>query len=252
MNLNILFFSITVALGAPALLSLDGGQPWMPPTWSSPLGTDEFGRDLLLVSLLATCISLAKGIMLAAIAAGIGLLAGVVVGLSGSDTLKLGLRFFSGVVESVPLVLWVLVSVSVLSDARFLVVVAAFTIAAAPFVAAATAAEFERLQGEPFLETARMLGVSTTQALFRHYLPNAAAVLLPLAIQLLGGAVTVDGAIGILGLGNRLELDLGTVLLRGRENVFAHPQLLVLGLVLFVMLFVAIESARRMVSQRSL
>ena len=77
----------------------------------------------------------------------------------------------------------------------------------------------------------------TDSKLARYIMPNATFVLGPLAVQVLGAAIAVDGAIGVLGLGNRLEHDLGVMLLRGKENFIVHPQLLGLALGMFVLLF---------------
>ena len=87
------------------------------------------------------------------------------------------------------------------------------------------------------MEAAYSLGASELRVLARYILPNAASVLVPFTGQILGAAIAVDGAIGVIGLGNRSDLDLGVFLLRGKETFGLHPQVLVLALGLYGLLY---------------
>jgi len=78
---------------------------------------------------------------------------------------------------------------------------------------------------------------------WRHLLPNAAAVLLPFGFQVIGAALAVDGAVGIVGLGSRIDLDLGAFLLRGQENFQQHPALLIATLAVYLAIYAALSAA---------
>lgn len=210
---------------------------WLPPSIVHPLGTDEFGRDLLANVILSTGLSALKGLGLAVLAVAFAGLVAYYAVVRGSRTVTVLLRGMTNVVESIPVLLWILVAVIAIKEPRFLVVALAFSIAALPAVSTVIAGELERLVHTPFMEAARMLGVREVRLLSHYILPNAAAVLAPLMIQVLGAAIAVDGAIGVLGMGNRSQPDLGIMLLRGKENFIDHPKILGLGLVMIVALY---------------
>ena len=210
---------------------------WLPPSLVHPLGTDEFGRDLLANVILSTGLSALKGLGLAVLAFAFAGLVAYFAVVRGSRTVAVLLRGMTNVVESIPVLLWVLVAVIAINEPRVLVVALAFSIAALPAVSTVIAGELERLVHTPFIEAARMLGVREAHLLWRYLLPNAAAVLAPLVIQVLGAAIAVDGAIGVLGMGNRSQPDLGVMLLRGKENFTDNPQILLLAVGMFAALY---------------
>lgn len=228
---------LVILIGTLTWLIGGTDEPWLAPSLSHPLGTDEFGRDLLLSTLLATLISALKGIWITAVAfASAGTVAYLTV-MRESRVFSWLLRGGTQVVESIPLLLWVLAAVVAITDPRMLVVTLAFAVAALPPVGTAIAGELERLRRAPYVEAARLLGIREGRILARYIVPNTTSVLAPIAIQVLGAAIAVDGAIGVLGLGNRSDYDLGVMLLRGKEYFLVHPQLLLLSLGILIALF---------------
>ena len=140
-------------------------------------------------------------------------------------------------VESIPVVLWVLIVVIVLKEHRPVVAGVTFTIVVLPSAITIIAGELLRLRHVPFVEAAYLLGVPEARVLLRYILPNARAVLLPFALQILGGAVAIDGAIGVIGLGSRMDQDLGVFLIRGAENFSLHPQILLVAIAMYAAIY---------------
>ena len=230
------FWSILV-LGGVAVIVVAQGGSWLPPQILHPLGTDEFGRDILATALAAAALSLGKGTAIAAATMALGLFFASLATARGSRHAEFLVSAAAAVVESIPIVLWVMIVLVVLREPRLLVVGTAFCLVVLPSATRVIAGELYRLRAQPYVEAAYQLGAGEARVLFRYMLPNAGPVLLPYGLQVLGGAIAVDGAIGVIGLGNRSDLDLGIFLLRGKENFVQHPQLLLLALAMYGLLF---------------
>lgn len=228
---------VAVAVGAAGATFSEPAAPWLPPALMHPLGTDEFGRNILSASLAAGGVSLAKGFCIALATLIVALVLAEGITLSRHRLPAIAIRGAASVVESIPSVLWVMIVLIVLREPRLLVVGAAFAIVTLPTAAHVIAGELLRLRAAPFVEAAYQLGAGESRVLIAYVLPNARAVLAPYALQVLGAAIAVDGAIGVIGLGNRSDLDLGIFLLRGKENFIVHPQLLLAALAVYAAIY---------------
>jgi peptide/nickel transport system permease protein len=224
-------WTLPLTTGVIAIL-FDGspGRPWAAPSWAHPLGADEFGRDLLATTAQTIIVSVLSGLALTAVSLATAGAAAVAAVLLRSRLATIVVTGAGQVVESIPVLLWVLVAVVAIPNAGWLVRGLVFTLAVLPITSRLMIGEFQRLIKEPYLDAARIMQLPTLRILFIHLIPNARSILLPVAIQLCGLAVAVNGAIGIVGFGNRSELNLGTMLWRGKENVLIEPHLLITGL----------------------
>ena len=230
-----------LALAAFLWFGLEPVEPWLSYSWQHPLGTDEFGRDFLAVLIGATALSLSKAVIITLIAI---IISTVIAYLAIYFQNKVVEGFFRGiviVVESCPILLWVFVVIIAFSRLPVVIAVTvAFIIAATPFVSNVIAGELERLWKADYVRAARILGIGEWRILMSYILPNAVSVLIPVALNVLGAALTVSGAIGILGMGNRSELDLGILLLRGKENVLQNPTILIVTVMTFIGIYIYI------------
>lgn len=240
-------------LGVPLILAIIAvlcagslEKPWSSPTLANPLGTDEFGRDVLSTAIVAAGFSLLKGLVMTGTTLILGLLAAEFATLARSAVLSGAIRMLARVIESIPVVFWVLVVVIVLREYRSIVAIVAFTLVVLPSAITIIAGELLRLRHVPFVEAAYLLGVPEPRVLFRHILPGASAVLLPFAVQILGGAIAVDGAIGVIGLGSRLDQDLGVFLIRGKENFQLHPQILLVAIAMYATVYLYLLQLSRL------
>lgn len=216
--------------------------PWQAPSLQHPLGTDEFGRDLLATTSRAMAWSLLDGVVYAAFVGIIATATAFTAVVMNNRVVAAAVAISGHVVESIPLLFWLLVIVIATPEPAWLVQLAAFTLASLPIASRIIIGEFERLTSAPYVDAARLLGISRLRFTYRHLLPNAWPVLFPLGVQLCGLAIAINGAIGVVGFGNRSKLDLGTLLLRGKEYAFTEPRLLLVGVGALALLYVFLLS----------
>lgn len=232
-----LLLPFIIGLGLLMIYTVEPESQWATPSLRHPLGTDEFGRDILATVLAATGLSLAKGLLVTLVTLVASVIVAELVTLPRTSRFALVVRAIASIVESVPVVLWVFIALIAVQGPRLIVVGVAFTLVILPIAAHVLAGEFLRLRNALYVEAAYLAGAGELRVLARYILPNAAAVLLPFALQVLGAAIAVDGAIGVIGLGNRSDLDLGIFLLRGKENFFLHPQILLVALSMYAIIY---------------
>ena len=241
---------LVAAIGG-GLATIEPSLYWAPPALSAPLGYDEFGRNLLLTLAAAGVMSIAKASVITTIILGLALAAGQLLSRSERAGLSRGLQLLVDAVEAVPPVLWVLAIFAALREPRLALVGIAFGLVTLPAAIALAAGEILRLRHEPFVECAYGLGLSEWQVSWRHLLPNAMAVLSPFAFQVMGIALAVDGAVGIIGMGSRTELDLGAFLLRGQENFVLRPQLMLTTLAFYIVIYAGLTTLTRRIVARN-
>jgi len=209
------------------------GFVWMP--------IDEFGRNALGTLASAMLFSLVKGLVITAVVTLLAAFAGCLAIRGDSRWFRSGLRTACTVVESVPLVLWVVIVVVTVRGPRLWITLAAFGSMALPSVTQIFLGELTRLWTAPSIESARLLGVTERRLFGTYLLPAALPVLVPVLVQVLGSAIAIDGAIGVFGLGSRSDIDLGVFLLRGKEQFVTHPAILVSALLAYGALYLYLQ-----------
>lgn len=214
----------------------DYGEAWAPASLRHPLGTDEFGRDMLAIAGASVLFSALKGMALSLLAMAFGIASGFCIVFLKSKIITFLINVLYLIVESVPFMLWIMVLALVLPVTNA-VLVLAFSIGTLPFTSRVISGEMGRLRRVPFVEASRLCGVSELRCAIRHILPNSMPVLAPIAIQLSGAGAAANGVFGVIGLGNRSHLDIGTLLLRGKENALLHPELIIIAIVSVAILF---------------
>lgn len=220
-------------------------EPWSASTSRALLGADEFGRDQLLVLLVAAGRSTMFGLALAAATIFTAVVFGYAMVFHPVRAVARTHVIVAQIVESVPVLIWVLVVVMAFGGTSAWATAIAFLLALLPFATTIVSGEFLRMKQAPFLEAARLLRIPSSRLLTHYLLPNSSATLAPLFIQITGLAVAIRGAIGLLGFTNRTDLDLGILLLRGKENMVPHPGLFVSTLVTFGLLYLYLNWLRR-------
>jgi len=169
-----------------------------------PLGTDNFGRDVLTQLVKATGISLLIGFVAGAIATliglGLGLLAGYVGGLMDD-----GIMFVTNLFTVIPsLVLLILISFSIGQEHRgpvTIAVVIGFT--SWVWTTRAVRAQVISLRNRDHVNLAKLSGHSTIRIILLSILPFIASYVVMAFILQISTGILAEAGLSILGLGPR-------------------------------------------------
>lgn len=170
-----------------------------PPSFAHPFGTDDLGRDLAARVIVATPISLAIGLLAAAMSLAVGFGIGGAAGYLGGVADLLLSRLIE-VVLCFP-VLFLLLALAAFLPASAATVVLAIGLTTWPADARYARAEILKAKSLDYTRAARAAGASPTRILMRHLLPNALPPLLVSAAFGVSWAILAEAALSFLGVG---------------------------------------------------
>jgi len=197
-----------------------------PPGGDYPLGTDQFGRDILSRLLWGARISLAVSLGAIAVAGVIGGAIGMVSGYIGGKADLITMQAMDVLLSFPSLILGLIVVALLGPDLVNLVVAIALT-AVAPFARIARAPTLA-LKERAFVEAGRALGYSHLRIIFRHILPNILPEVLVMASLWMATAVRVEASLSFIGLGVKPPTPTwGGMTRDGFENILDSPWLAV-------------------------
>jgi len=225
---------LTLLLLGAASLSLIW-TPWSPyeievmrklrlPSAQHWLGTDAFGRDV--VSLLL--VGARNSILVGVIAVGIGVLAGVALGLLAAarpgwvEESIMRLADFS---FAFPAVLSAIMLTALLGPGivNSIIAIGIFNV---PVFARVTRASAKAIWAREFVLAARAAGKGRARITFDHVLPNVASVLIVQATIQFALAILAEAALSYLGLGTQPpQPSWGRMLNEAQTLMFSDPRL---------------------------
>jgi peptide/nickel transport system permease protein len=169
------------------------------PTGAHPFGTDELGRDVLSRVIYGARLSIPLALLLVTIAGTIGGLAGAVAGYFRGLADGVVMRV-SDLVFAFPAIILAMVVTAVLGRGVRNAVLA-IVIVSWPSYARVVRGLVLSIGDSEYVQSSRLLGVSSRSALFREVLPNVAGPVLVLATLDLGTAILLLAGLSFLGLG---------------------------------------------------
>jgi peptide/nickel transport system permease protein len=169
-----------------------------------PLGTDNFGRDVLTELVKATGVSLEIGFVAGAIATLLGLTLGLLAGYVGGLVDDI-IMFITNLFTVIPgIVLLILISFSIGQDKRGAVVIAVvigFT--SWNWTTRAVRAQVISLRNRDHVNLSKLSGHSTVHIILTDILPYIASYVVMALILQISSAILVEAGLSILGLGPR-------------------------------------------------
>lgn len=178
---------------------MSGREKFLGPCLTHPLGTDNFGRDLLSrimegagsTFFIALCVILIGGI--------IGTIIGCLTGYFGGMA-DVALMRICDAITAFPSILLALVLIAVIGMGKYQVILI-LGILFIPSFARVVRGEVAKQRNLNYVQAARLMGVGHMRIIFLHILPNTVQVLLPILAIGFNNAVLAEASMSYLGVG---------------------------------------------------
>ncbi len=211
-----------------------------PPSSLNWLGTDEAGRDMIARLIYGFRISVWFGLALTAVGVVLGILMGAIQGYF-AGRIDLTAQRLIEIWNAIPELYLLIIVASIFEPSMLLllVVLGAFGwIGLSDYVRA----EFLRNRNLEFVKAARAIGLSNTQMIWRHILPNSITPVITFLPFRMSAAILGLASLDFLGLGVTTLPSLGDLLRQGKDNLDAWwisvPTFLVLVITLLLLTFI--------------
>ena len=208
-----------------------------PPSAAHWLGTDPFGRDLLVRILYGGRVSLMVGFIATAVALLIGVTWGATAGYIGGRLDAVMMRIVD-ILYALPFMIFVVLLTVVFGRSMFLLFLA---IGAVEWLTMARIirGQVQGLRQQEFVEAAISLGLSRGAIIARHVIPNALGPLIVYTTLTIPSVMLLEAFISFLGLGVQPPASSwGSLISDGVETMEEYPWLLIFpGIVLSMTLF---------------
>jgi peptide/nickel transport system permease protein len=238
-GLVIIVLFVTVAVLAPVIAPYDPiATSWTAirkaPSAAHWMGTDENGRDVLSRVTYGARASLLAGVVSVLIAAGIGVPAGLLAGLSGRWVDAVLSRIVDAMLACPFLILAIALAAFLGPDLTNAMI--AIGVSTAPrFMRVARAATLDAASND-YVEAARALGNPPWRVALRHVLPNIVPPVLVQGTLAIAAAIIAEASLSFLGLGQQPpEPSWGSMLNSAQRFLSQAPWLAVFpGLAIFL------------------
>ncbi len=202
--------------------AMNGRAKMLAPCLTHPLGTDNFGRDIL----SRVVEGAGATFLIAAATVAIGLFAGLVIGgvtgWYGGWLDEIVMRF-NDAVTAFPSILLALVLIALFGSGKYKIIIA-LGVLFVPSFARIVRAEVARQKSLDYVASARLMGAGDMRILFLHILPNIVPVLLPSVAIGFNNAVLAEASMSYLGVGVRPpDASLGRMLNEAQGYLLSAP-----------------------------
>jgi peptide/nickel transport system permease protein len=190
----------------------------LPPSWGHWMGTDHLGRDIFSRIIWGAQITLTIVLLVAVIAAPLGLLIGAIAGYFGGwiDRVMMGI---TDIFLSMPKLILALAFVAALGPGIENAIIA-IAITAWPAYARIARAETLTFRNSEFISAVELQGASSIRVITRHILPLCTSSMIIRVTLDMAGIILTAAGLGFLGLGAQPPLpEWGAMISRGRTFI---------------------------------
>ena len=209
--------------------SLFGSQAELCPTAVGKghlFGTDANGRDLFIRVMMGGRVSLAIGFVATFVALVIGVLYGATAGFVGGRVDNLMMRFVD-ILYALPFIFFVIILVVVFGN-NFLLMFVAIGAVEWLTMARIVRGQTLSLKGKEFIEAAEAAGVSTSDIIRRHILPNVIGPVIVYVTLTVPAVILVESFLSFLGLGVQEPFtSWGVLIADGKDQMESYPWMLI-------------------------
>ncbi|MGI9224959.1 MAG: ABC transporter permease [Woeseiaceae bacterium] len=203
-----------VVLGVIALIAIVG--PWLSPhayldtdfdkLLQSPtfrsmnlFGTDDLGRDLFVRTMLGVQVTLVVAVVASVVSLVIGVLYGATAGFVGGRVDAVMMRLVD-TLYATPFIFFVILLL-VVFERNFLLIFVAIGAINWLDMARIVRGQTLSLREREFVESAKLIGVSTPRIILRHIAPNLIGVVIVYVTLTIPQAILIESFLSFLGLG---------------------------------------------------
>ena len=169
------------------------------PSWEHPLGTDNFGRDVLSRVIWGGRVSMLVGVLSVLFAMALGTIIGLFTGYKGGIIDDLTMRVVDVLMCFPTLILGILFMAALGSGITSLII--AIGIAITPRFARLCRGAVLSVRQNDFVEASRSMGMSDIRIMFRHILPNVLGDVVVMGGLWVGAIIITEASLSFIGLG---------------------------------------------------
>jgi peptide/nickel transport system permease protein len=219
---TILAIAPSLFVGPLETVTSASGRRLEPPSWQHLLGTDNFGRDVLNLTVHGARISMLIGFLATIVTIAIGAVLGIVSGFVGgrTDTVIMRITDFFLVLPTfvlaliiAPIVLDIVGAGEILGFRTTLfVIVIVIGITSWATTARIIRSQTLSVKERAFVDRARVIGSGRWRMMSVHILPNVTGLIVANAVLVFAGAILTETTLAFIGLGDPFAPSWGQVL----------------------------------------
>jgi peptide/nickel transport system permease protein len=194
------------------------GSRLLAPDWTHWMGTDDQGRDILSRVVYGSRLTLYVIVLVALIAAPIGLIVGTVAGYAGGWTDAILMRI-TDIFLAFPKLILALAFVAALGPGIENAIIA-IAITSWPPYARIARAETLMVRNSDYIKAVEIMGASPGRIVLRHIMPMCISSLIVRVTLDMAGIIIIAAGLGFLGLGAQPPLpEWGAMIASGRRFI---------------------------------
>lgn len=233
-SIGILLFILLLAIAGPWISPYNFQETDFNAILLSPgfaeahyFGTDEFGRDLFVRTMLGIRITLLVAIVASLVSLVIGVSYGAIAGYIGGRVDAVMMRFVD-TLYALPFIFFVIL-LMVAFERNFLLIFVAIGAINWLDMARIVRGQTLSLREREFVDAARLTGVSTARIIFRHIAPNLIGIVVVYVTLTIPQAILVESFLSFLGLGvQEPQTSLGSLVNGGVKQMEGAPWMLLI------------------------
>jgi peptide/nickel transport system permease protein len=223
--LILILTALVPTLSGQDLSRLNPAVRLLPPSSDFWMGTDQFGRDVLLRAIYGVRVSLLVGASVMAVTAIVGTIIGLTAGYYQRIDTPI-MRIMDGVMAFPPILLAIAIMASL--GPSTVNVVVALGIVYIPIVSRLVRGQTLSIKQQAYVEAARSIGARDWTILLKHIYPNALSPLIVQSTFIVALAIIAEASLSFLGAGVPPHVPTWGSMLRDGQEVITRAWWMVL------------------------